>query len=96
MEEIEVKDSSHPLFARRFKLQRVTRGKEEVARVFVEHDGSDILMIPLRSTNLSSLVRSDPAVKINARTANELVALAKEFQLWPLHLEMSGEVSRQT
>jgi hypothetical protein len=94
LEEIEVSDSSHPLFGRRFKIHRITRGKEEVARVYVEHTGSNILMIPLRSTNLSSLVRSAPAVKINAIAANEFIAIAKEYQLWPALLETFGQDSR--
>lgn len=94
-DEIEVTDSFHPLFGRRFKVHSLTGGAAETARVYVEYRNGIRLQILRRSTSLSLLEPAGPRSKLTAAAVKEFLTLVQEYELCLSRPRKSGPVSRR-
>jgi len=54
-----------------------------VAHVFLRRDDGIVLRVPLRATNLSTLVDHTPRAKLSSQAAQEFLDLVKEYELCP-------------
>ena len=76
----EVTDPTEPLFGKRLPVERVASTPQDVAHVFLRRDDGIILRVPLRATNLSTLVRHSPEAKLCKLAVQELLDLVKEYE----------------
>ena len=76
----EVTDPSEPLFGKRFQIERVANTPQEVAHVFLRREDGVVLRVPLRATNLSTLVRHAPRAKLCQEAVQEFLDLVKEYE----------------
>lgn len=76
-------DPREPLYGKRFRIESVSRGPEEVAHVFVCREDGIVLRVPLRATSLSTLASHAPRAKLCKQSAQEFLDLVKEYELCP-------------
>ena len=76
-------DPREPLWGKRLLIERVARGPEEVAHVFLLREDGIVLRVPLRATSLSTLVNQTPRAKLCKQAAQEFLDLVKEYELCP-------------
>jgi hypothetical protein len=76
-------DPREPLWGKRLLAERVARGPEEVAHVFLRRDDGVVLRVPLCATSLSTLVNHAPRAKLCKQAAQEFLDLVKEYELCP-------------
>ena len=74
-------DPREPLWGKRLLIERVARGPEEVAHVFLLREDGIVLRVPLRATSLSTLVNQTPRAKLCKQAAQEFLDLVKEYEL---------------
>ena len=73
-------DPAEPLFGKRLRVERVANTPQNVAHVFLRREDGIVLRVPLRATNLSTLVRHTPQVKLCKRAVQEFLDLVKEYE----------------
>lgn len=76
-------DPAEPLFGKRFRVESISRSGQETAHVFVKREDGIVLRVPLRATNLSTLVDLTPRAKLSNSAIAELLELVKEYELCP-------------
>lgn len=81
---MEVTDPAEPLYGRRFRVESISRGPQGAAHVFLRRDDGIVLRVPLRATNLSTLVHHAPRAKLGNPSVAEFLGLVKEYELCPL------------
>ena len=88
--EVEVTDSTHPLFGRRFPLLHVSSAPNAVGYVYVVHREYMTLRIPRDATNLAP-ARSTLETKLTVAAVEQLVSVAGECEvLCQENQKMSG------
>ena len=73
-------DPTEPLFGKRLRIERVATTPQDVAHVFLVRDDGIVLRVPLRGTNLSTLVRLAPRAKLCKQAVQEFLDLVKEYE----------------
>jgi hypothetical protein len=78
---VDVTDPREPLHGRRFRVESISRSPDPVAYVFVRREDGIVLRVPLRATNLSTLVQYAPRAKLSTSSIAEFLGLMKEYEL---------------
>ena len=78
--EVEVTDSTHPLFGRRFPLLSVSSRPNATGYVYVAYREYITLRIPKDATNLAP-VRSTLRTKLTADAVEQLISVAEECKV---------------
>lgn len=78
-EEIEVTDSKHPLFGRKFAMRAANEPRQGRQYVFVVYRDHLLLRIPIDATNLA-LTRPTPITKLTFAAITELISLAEPYE----------------
>jgi hypothetical protein len=61
-------------------VESIPRTPQEVAYVFLRREDGIVLKVPLRSTNLSTLVRHAPIAKLCKSSVQEFLDLVKDYE----------------
>jgi hypothetical protein len=80
---VEVTDPAEPLFGKRFGVESISRSGNQAAQVFLKRGDGIVLRVPLRATNLSTLVDLAPRAKLSKSAIAEFLELVKEYELCP-------------
>ena len=73
-------DPAEPLFGKRLRVERVASTPQDIAHVFLRREDGIVLRVPLRATNLSTLVRHAPRTKLCKHAVREFLDLVKEYE----------------
>jgi hypothetical protein len=93
--EIEVTDSAHPLFGRRFPIRFMSAPERGASHILVAYRDFMTLRIPLTATNLIASRPSIPT-KLTFAAVTELITLAEQCEaLCPSDPAMSGDTCPQ-
>jgi hypothetical protein len=88
--EVEVTDSTHPLFGRRFPLLSVSSSPNAVGYVYVAYQEYMTLRIPRDATNLAP-TRSTLQTKLTVAAVEQLMSVAEDCEvLCQENQKMSG------
>jgi hypothetical protein len=88
--EIEVTDSAHPLFGRRFSVLSISSPPQGLGHVFVVYQAHMRLCIPLSATNLAP-PRPTGKAKLTLSAVTDLISLVEQCEvLCQLHQQRSG------
>jgi hypothetical protein len=92
---IEVTDSAHPLFGRRFEIISITTPLHSPGHVYVRYREKMVLHIPVPATNLTE-PRRTIQTKLTSQAVEEFISLANHCEvLCQSNRKKSGSVSPQ-
>lgn len=73
-------DPAEPLFGKRLRVESVASTPQEAGHVFLQREDGIVLRVPLRATNLSTLVRHAPRAKLCKQAVQEFLDLVMECE----------------
>jgi hypothetical protein len=79
--EVEVTDSSHPLYGRRFALLSTRPRPHSVGYVFVAYRDTMVLRIPQAVTSLVMPPEPQPLTKLTSHAITELISCAEQCEV---------------
>jgi len=74
-------DPTEPLFGKRLRVERIASTPQDVAHVFLQRNDGIVLRVPLRATDLSTLVQPAPRAKLCKQAVQEFLDLVREYEL---------------
>ena len=79
--EVEVTDSSHPLYGRRFALLSTRPRPHSVGYLFVAYRDTMVLRIPQAATSLVMAPEPQPLTKLPSHAITELISCAEQCEV---------------
>jgi hypothetical protein len=79
--EVEVTDSSHPLYGRRFALLSTRPRPHSVGYLFVAYRDTMVLRIPQAVTSLGMPPEPQPLTKLTSYAITELISCAEQCEV---------------